>query len=299
MVLKKIITRNLQSHKEVVIDLPPTGLVVFQGDNSNGKSVIVKTTEALLTNKIAKPRKRNSLINRNASFGSITYIRSDDVVLEAHIQREAAGTYIKLSQPGEEDVVRYIADRSYRELLTRFGWHYSEETGISLNIAQAEDALLFYKTPHKQLRSLLESATNDSDADVAAESMETFLKDTRNLKESYNQQQRAYLQTLQTLEIEDVEPLEKQTKTLERCYRNLLVVYFPTIPDIHAVPKVHYVEPYRPTIPKVKFPRIVQVECKIPDITKIASELKILREHKCPTCGRGFDSDGCENPLHN
>lgn len=289
MVLKKIITRNLQSHKEVIIDLPSTGLVVFTGDNSNGKSVIVKTTEALLTNKIAKPRKRNSLINRSSSFGSITYIRSDDMILEAHIQREAAGTYIKLSKPGEEDIVRYLADRSYKELIQRFGFHYSEETGISLNLAQEEDALLFYKTPHKQIRSIIESATNDSDADTAVANLEAFLKETRALKESYNQQQRAYMQTLQTLQIEDVDPLIKASEVMERCYRNLSVVYFPTIPEIHAVPKVHYVVPYIPKIPIIKYPRIVHAECSIPDITGVARELKVLKEHRCPTCGRGFD----------
>lgn len=299
MVLKKIITRNLQSHKEVVIDLPPTGLVVFTGDNSNGKSVIGKTLEALLTNKIAKPRKRNSLINRTSSFGSITFIRSDDVILEAHIQREAAGTYIKFSKPGEDDVKRYIADRSYKELLYQFGWHYSDETGISLNIAQEEDALLFYKTPARQIRTLVDSATNDIEADIAAESFAGFLKETRGLKDGYNSQQNAYMSTLNNLVIEDVNPIIELNNKLKRCHRNLSAVYFPTIPEIKAVPKVHYVEPYVPHIPIVKYPRIVSAVCNIPDITKIAGELKVLKEHRCPTCGRGFDADDCESPVHN
>lgn len=299
MVLKQIITRNMQNHKEVVIDLPETGLVVFTGDNSNGKSVIVKSLEALLTNKIAKPRKRSSLINRSASYGTITFVRSDGTVLEAHLQREAAGTYVKLSEPGHEDVVRYIADRSYRELLYRFGWHFSEETGVSLNIAQEEDALLFYKTPHKQIRNIIDSATTDSDADIAATNLENFLSEVRKLKDEYNRQQKAYISTLQTLVIEDVDPLLQKYEVLDKCRRNLAAVYFPTIPDIKPVPKVHYVAPYIPELPKIKYPRIVSALCSIPDITKIASELRILKEHKCPTCGRGFDTDGCEDPLHN
>ncbi len=283
----------------MVIDLPETGLVVFTGDNSNGKSVIVKTLEALLTNKIAKPRKRNSLVNREASYGTIKFVRSDDVSLEAHIQREAAGTYIRYSVPGEEDVVRYIADKSYKELLLRFGWHYDEDTGISLNVGQEEDELLFYKTQPRKIRSLLESAVTDTNANTAAENMENFLGEVRKLKESYNQQQRAYMQTLSTLVIEDTEPLIAKTEKLEKCYRNLSVVYFPNIPDIKPVPVVHYIDMYTPKIPKIKFPRIVWASCDIPDITKIAAELKTLREHKCPTCGRGFDEDACENPIHN
>lgn len=288
MVLKQIITRNLQSHKEIVIDLPEKGLVVFTGDNSNGKSVIGKTLEALLTNKIAKPRKRNSLVNRNATFGSITFIRSDDAILEAHIQREAAGTYIKLTLPGQEPIQRYIADRTYRDLLHRFGWHYSEEAGISLNVAQEEDALLFYKTPPRQIRSLLESATSDSEADRVVESLEAFLQETRKLKDSYTQQQNAYIQTLATIQIEDTKPLMDKIAVMERCQKVLSSVYFPDIPEIRPVPKVHYVTLYKPQIPVVKFPRIVNVSCSIPDISQLAADIKMLQEHKCPTCGRGF-----------
>lgn len=288
MVLKQIITRNLQSHKEIVIDLPEKGLVVFTGDNSNGKSVIGKTLEALLTNKIAKPRKRNSLVNRAATFGSITCVRSDDAILEAHIQREAAGTYVKLTLPGQEPIQRYIADKSYRELLYRFGWHYSDEAGISLNIAQEEDALLFYKTPPRQIRSLLESATSDSEADRAVENLEAFLSETRKLKDNYTQQQNAYIQTLATIQIEDTAPLVEKIAIMERCQRILSTVYFPDIPEIRPVPKVHYVTLHKPNIPEIKYPRIVNVSCSIPDISQLVADIKMLQDHKCPTCGRGF-----------
>lgn len=299
MVLKQIITRNLQSHKEVVIDLPPTGLVVFTGDNSNGKSVIVKTIEALLTNKIAKPRKRNSLVNRNATYGELICLRSDDAILKAHIQREAAGTYVELTMPGQETVTRYLADRTYRELVLQFGWNYSEEVGLSLNIAQEEDALLFYKNSHRQIRSILDTATSDTDADLVAENLEAFQTNVRKLRDNYTQQLNAYMQTLSTIKTEDTQPLYEKLAVMERCHRNLSVVYFPTIPEIKAVPKVNYVAPYMPRIPRIKYPKIVSISCDIPDITKVAKELQTLKEHKCPTCGRGFDSDGCTNPLHN
>ena len=51
--LKTIRTRNIQSHKDVLIELPETGLVVFTGDNSNGKSVITKVLEDLISYSIS------------------------------------------------------------------------------------------------------------------------------------------------------------------------------------------------------------------------------------------------------
>jgi hypothetical protein len=315
MVLKQIITRNIQNHREVVIDLPPTGLIVFTGANSNGKSVIVKTTRSLLNGDLRKPRKRASLVNRNATFGEITYVRDDDMRLTCHIAREASMTYFKLEVPGEDAIVRYLADKSYSELMHTFGWHYDEQTGISLNIAEEEDALLFYKTSNKINASILETATTDSTADKVSEAFENTLKDARSFREQCIQQVRTYSSSLNELKVEPIAPLIEKSEKLSYYFRNLEGVYLPNLPEIHAVPvvhfanvympelpvikaipRVHYASIYSPSIPVIRYPKIMNISCHIPDIISVASELKALREHKCPTCGRGFDC-ACTNTI--
>lgn len=291
MVLKQIITRKLQNHDEVVIDLPPTGLIVFGGQNSNGKSVIVKTTRSILNGDIRKPRKRAALVNRNSTFGEIIYLRSDDVKLTVHIAREANLTYFKYEIPEHEPIVRYLADKSYDDLIRNFGWHYDKESGISLNIAEEEDALLFYKTSNKINGNILHTATTDNAADKVSESFDATLKETRTYRENYIQQVRTMSSALNDLKIEEVNPLIEKKEKLQYFRRNLGCIYFPTIPEIKPVPKVHFVDVYYPNIPKVKYPRVVNLFCNIPDITPVAQELKTLKEHKCPTCGRGFDCD--------
>ena len=52
MTLKRITTRYLQSHREITIELPEKGLIGFYGDNSNGKSVIVKATDDIVKNNL-------------------------------------------------------------------------------------------------------------------------------------------------------------------------------------------------------------------------------------------------------
>ena len=69
--LKRITTRNIQSHREVVIDLPRTGLVRFSGLNSNGKSVITKTTNAIVSGNLTSPKVRNTLVSKDAVAGEI------------------------------------------------------------------------------------------------------------------------------------------------------------------------------------------------------------------------------------
>lgn len=291
MYIKRIITHNIQNHAEVVVDLPEKGLVVFTGDNSNGKSVIVRTTRAILLNEITKPRKRASLVNRESMFGEITYIRGDDVVLTVHIAREASATYVKYQEPGQEPIVRALADKSYRELITRFGWHVDTDTGITLNIAEEEDSLLFYKTSYKTNAKIITTATQDTSAQVVLDNFSEIMALARKSRDVNVQKARTYNEALQSLEVYDVKLLSEYKAVLEKYYKRLSTLYIPKLPEIKAVPKVHFSDIAFPTLPTIRYPRIMNVKCSIPDITGIASELKTLKANKCPTCGRGFDCE--------
>ena len=295
--LKQIITRNIQNHAEVVIDLPPTGLIVFTGDNSNGKSVIVKAVRALVLNEIKKPRKRASLVNRKASYGEAIFIRTDDVILTMHVAREAASTWISLEVPGQDKIVRYLSDKSYTELVQTFGLQVAGESGISLNVAEADESLLFYKTPTKTNHEVLQIATVDSRAMTAATNMENTLSETRQFRDACAAQARTITPALQELHIGDVEALTERRNKLFRYYSIRSRIYIPTIPEIKAVPKVRITNVYIPTLPKIKWPKVHNIYLNVPDIIPVASELKSVREGKCPTCGRGFNCD-CSNPIH-
>ena len=291
MVLKQIITRNIQNHSEVVIDLPPTGLIVFTGNNSNGKSVIVKVTKELIEGSIKKPKKRASLINRQATFGEVVYVRDDDVTLTLHLTREAATTWVCLEKPGQEKVVRYLADKSYQDLVREFGWHYADDVGITLHIAEADESLLFYKTSNKTNGTVLHSATTDASASKAVVNMQQTLKDARAFRDDCVSKVRLLQSTTAELKIYDVEDLSSKRDTLTKYYTILSKVYIPTIPEIKAVPNVRLANVYEPKLPSIRYPRVVDVSCNIPDILEVARELDDLRNKKCPLCGRGFSCD--------
>lgn len=297
MVLKQIITRNIQSHKEVVIDLPPTGLILFTGENSNGKSVIVRATRDILQNNIKKPQCRADLVNRDASFGEITYVRSDDAILTVHITREAASTYFVLKLPEHEDVVRYLADKNYMELIRAFGWNVCEDTGVSLNIAEGDEALLFYKTPNKVNGKVLQSANTDPVAELVLEQCQETLKETRAFKDNAVAQTRIINGTLSGLQIFDMEALAEYKRKLEYYYQNLSVVYFPRIPDIPEVPNLNIHYYYKPKLPNIDLPNVYKIRCEIPDIVPMAEDLEKLKNYECPVCGRRFDC-ACESSLH-
>lgn len=291
MVLKRIMTKNIQNHREVVIDLPPAGLIVFTGDNSNGKSVIVKVTKALATNTIKKPRKRASLVNRHASFGEVTYTRDDDVQLILHLTREAATTYVSYIEPGAEPITRYLADKTYTDLVRRFGWHYSDEAGLTLNIAEQDEALLFYKTSYKTNDEILRTATADTVANKVVENLQNTLKEARTFRDNQVTTVRGIQVADSELRFYDAPVLEDLKGKLEYYHKILTTVYFPKLPVVEAVPDVRFTDVYIPVLTEIPYPRVVAISCDIPNLTELAKELETLRNHKCPTCGRSFETE--------
>lgn len=298
MILKRITTRNIQNHKEITIELPPTGLIIFTGDNSNGKSVIVKTTKALIQNDIRRPKKRASLINRNATFGEIEYVRDDDVRLVAHICREAASTYVLYQEPNSEPIVRYISDKSYTDLIQRFGWHYAENANITLNVAEAEESLLFYKTSAKNNGDIIQTATTDPAAETIIETLTNVLKESRMVKDRATDICASMREAIGSLQIYDTTSLEADKQTLMRYVQILGTVKWPVIPEIHAVPKFYLPNIPDINIPVIKLPKLYYIDCEIPDILPLAEELNSLRNHKCPTCGRSLVEDDCTDSVY-
>lgn len=288
MVLKSIKLTNVQCHKELFMEFPKGKLIRLAGANSNGKSVVVKITKDLIFGNISKPKIRASLISRSASYCEAVYTRDDDTILTAHITREASGTWVSLHEPGYDPVTRFLSDKQCQELVLHFGFHLCAERDITLNIGEADDSLLFFKTSHKANMEVLETALSDPYATHAIEALEQLSKTTKDTKDTCVNKIVATKSLLKNLPIYDIDVLRVQRARLAELYRNLSAVYFPTIPEIEPVPNVKFHELYVPRIPEIKYPRIYDIQCRLPDILPIARDIKILKENRCPTCGRGF-----------
>lgn len=293
LTLKRITMKNIQSHKECVLELPPTGLICLVGDNSNGKSVVVKVTKALVTGTITKPINRAALVNRNAYYGEVLYERTDGMKLLLHLAREASATYVTLTRPGEEPMQRYLADKSWKSFVKEFGFHCAPDSNISLNISEADAALLFFKTPYKSNYEIMAPVLYDTRANTALENLETFLKDLRIQREKSVALLQASYTVLNSLKICDVEKEEITRNKLQEYYQVLKSIYIPQIPKISAVPKVNFIDLFIPKIPKIIYPKIYDIHVpSIPDITETAREISDLKENRCPTCGRRFYDAG-------
>lgn len=288
LTLRKIILKNIQSHKELVLDLPPTGLICFVGNNSNGKSVTVKVTKAIISGKITNPKLRASLINRKAYAGDVIYERSDGVTLAVHLSREAASTYFVYTKPNEDSIQRYLSDKSWRSFISEFGFHYSDTRDISLNIGEDDDALLFFKTSSRANYEVIEPVLYDQAANTALDAFVQLVNSAKERKTHFTGMIANTNTVINSLHFYDT---DKEVKARDKLkyYQNVLShAYIPELPEIKGVPKVTTLNVYIPVLPTIKYPRILDISCDIPDIIPLAREIASLKDNKCPTCGRRF-----------
>lgn len=312
MYIKTIKVTNIQGIKSYTFEFKENGLTVFTGPNSNGKSIIVRTTRYIIDGSLSKPSRRKSVVNRDATYGEMLYIRNDGVELLVHVAKEASLTYYSYKEPGKEPVMRYIADKNYKELPIRFGFHYNADCGISLNIAEEEEALLFYKTRNKVNATLIEEARTDTGAQTGLDNIQDVYNQTRRYVSIYKEKIVANKIAINNLQFEDTVPLIDKLHRL-RVYLNYLQgihipklpeiqpvpkvevfdLYVPTLPEIVPVPDVRYVYLYHPKLPQVRYPQIVDTYCNLPEVISIVEEIQSLEKNVCPTCGRGFKDCDC------
>lgn len=288
--LKTITLLNVQSHENTVLEFPETGIIRIYGDNSNGKSVLVKGLWDVVNNGITKPKLRNSLIRRGCPYAELTYETYSGIKLFVHIHREAAQTYAELTRPGQETVRRYLADKSIPLLVQELGFHYDEKNEISVNIHRDDDPFLFTSTKHSLNCDLMDSAMSDKYAERSLDEIAKVISEIKKMKRQFEQAKAADEATLSAINLYDIdyecalrEKLAYLAYNLERCETREL-------PEIKAVPKVSFLTKM-PPMPKLRYPKVYQKMGPIPDILPIAKELQTLYDNKCPTCGRSFHGE--------
>ena len=284
--LKSAVMVNIQSHTKTILEFPRVGIVRFYGNNSNGKSVLVKVLNDVVSNAITRPSNRRSIIRRGHEYGELMMTRYDGTTLFIRIATEAAATYAELTRPDCPPVRRYLADKSIPILVKEFGWHYNSDHGVSLNIHQDVDGFLFVDTKKSVNFDLLNSVRSDQYAEASSHSFEKLLKASKKQRTDIVHALEVAQATYAALQYWDV---EKETEVKDTCQylaRNLEALDVPPMPPIHPVPKVS-IMPILREMPQLRYSKLLSpFTDKLPDIEKNMVELKEIASGVCPTCKR-------------
>lgn len=287
--IKTIHTRGIQSHNDVLIELPETGLVVFSGDNSNGKSVIRKVLEDTIAYNINKAKVRKSLISKDRNEGSLEIIKYDGSSLYVNINMEASQTWVRLIRANGEEVTRYLADKNIPELIREFGFHYNDTRDTSLNICDSDDSILFFRTSHVTNGDILISALTDMEAqtryDVLYQQYQEALANRRQFLDNLQVAQTAK----EALILYDIQEEQELHDICARAASLLSKFYWPRmkeVPEMVFLPTVNVrtlrLQGY------TALPHIPVTRMNIRDIRSVSRDLIQIEKGVCPTCQRPF-----------
>lgn len=297
--LKSIRTRNIQAHKDVLISFPETGLVVFNGENSHGKSVIRKVIEDTLFGNLRNPTVRRSLVTRRINEGTCEITKYDGSSLLININIEASRTFVRLTRADGTEHTRYLADKTIPELMEEFGFHYDSDHGISLNICDSDTDILFFKTKHSTNGSVLNTALTDTRAQGKADALRDSYREAISMRQTFTENLRVAMAAKSAIQLYDVDKEQELERNAQYMANILEHVYIPRLAEAQPIPMVMYVNVPPIRVSTFKMPLVVNVPpVRLKDVTPMWKELESLLKGVCPTCGRPlFLCQTCTNEM--
>ena len=269
--------------------MPETGLVVFSGDNSNGKSVIRKVLEDTIAYNINKAKVRKSLISKDRNEGSLEIIKYDGSSLYVNINLEASQTWVRLTRSDGESVTRYLADKNIPELVREFGFHYNDTRDISLNICDSDDSILFFRTSHATNGDILISALTDTEAQTRYDVLYDQYQEALATRRQFLDNLQVARTAKEALVLYNIEEEQELHDICAKAASLLSKFYWPRlreVPEMIFLPTINI-----PTLRLQGYavlPHIPIVRMNIRDISAVSRDLIQIEKGVCPTCQRPF-----------
>lgn len=295
--IKSITVKHLQSIRdEVKLEFPESGVVIFAGDNSGGKSIIMKVLSSAIACQYNNKQLRNAHINREHRWGELILETYKNDVLTIHLDREAKFTYYILKSEGKGEVKRYLADKHLDSLIEAFGFHYNKDRDISLNIRRILESMPFVTTSGVTNLDLLNSAAVENAAQTAEKGIGDTLKELKELKTAVSTKLESLKYEYDSLKIINIKELEKYRETLNKLKITILKLKVPLPPKYYEIYKLEVLENFR--IPLA--PNLIQINNigdisklinypRLPELESLIEVINMIKEKKCPTCGRAIE----------
>lgn len=308
-----IVLQNVQSIKYARYNLPEKGVVKICGGNSNGKSVLVKTLNAIVSLEIMNESVRRSLINDDAMEAYIVMTRNNmGLAIKLHEDRKQC--FVSLTRSNGEDITRTFRDQGIEELLWEFGWRVYCKNSICLQIYETFGPMPFVNTSSEMNGELVEAHVEDP---TAKQFLKVFKEIThplaRNTLKDMESKVAHWTAVKQNIVLYDYKAYDELHAHIEEVYHVLsnidvmeleelqipphvtfLDIMAPELSELRIPPKCSFLDIEAPKIHEFKLltfmPHIPMME----DLSKEIIELADIRNGRCPTCGKLL----CEDSHH-
>lgn len=284
----KIDLQNIQAIGNAHIVVENNTIVEFVGDNSNGKSVISKVIENLVSGDIAHEDVRRTLIKDNTEQGVVIFTYNEKqlgLILKPAVKESLIMYKPNIIDDPENAIFRAINDADGLNAIVReFGFRAYANGDICLQLHPTWGAIPFITTSGATNNSIVEDITRDKIADNFLSSFQTitfpvFKEKIARLQKEHDSA-KAVLDNMESYDwraydaiYEELSEVYQQIKDYEYCYIDDIPV-----PDLSVVPVSNI---QIPDIPIIQFYDLCS---RIPYPKSLDDYLKVL-SGVCPTCG--------------
>lgn len=285
----KIDLQNIQAIGNAHIVVENNTIVEFVGDNSNGKSVISKVIENLVSGDIAHEDVRRTLIKDNTEHGVVIFTYNEKqlgLILKPAVKESLIMYKPNMIDDPENAIFRAINDADGLNAIVReFGFRAYANGDICLQLHPTWGAIPFITTSGATNNSIVEDITRDKIADNFLSSFQTitfpvFKEKIARLQKEHDSA-KAVLDNMESYDwraydaiYEELSEVYQQIKDYEYCYIDDIPV-----PDLSVVPVSNI---QIPDIPIIQFYDLCSM---IPYPKSLDDYLKVL-SGVCPACGR-------------
>lgn len=123
---------NIQSIRRAEYNLEEKGVTQIIGENSNGKSILIKAMAFIANNLISDKDERETLINDHSDFGTIELER-EGMRLFVRVDRSRENCYYRFTSSNGSSITRTIREGGLDKLAEEFGF-VSFDGGVCLQI---------------------------------------------------------------------------------------------------------------------------------------------------------------------
>ena len=285
----KIDLQNIQAIGNAHIVVENNTIVEFVGDNSNGKSVISKVIENLVSGDIAHEDVRRTLIKDNTEQGVVIFTYNEKqlgLILKPAVKDSLIMYKPNIIDDPENAIFRAINDADGLNAIVReFGFRAYANGDICLQLHPTWGAIPFITTSGATNNSIVEDITRDKIADNFLSSFQTitfpvFKEKIARLQKEHDSA-KAVLDNMESYDwraydaiYEELSEVYQQIKDYEYCYIDDIPV-----PDLSVVPVSNIQIPDIPIIQFYDLCSRISYPKSLDDYLKVLSGV-------CPTCGR-------------
>lgn len=280
---------NVQAISEAHIQIQDNTICEFIGDNSNGKSIVSKIIEKLVSGDLKEPSIRSALIKDGAEQAAVLFT-ANNRQLGLILKRETRDCLIMLkpdmSNP-DKVIFRQLNDKAgYDAIVRQFGFRAYAQGDICLQLSPTFGAIPFVTTNGTVNAEIEKEITVDKIADEFLKTFKTItfpaFKSSLSQLKSKRENYRTMLENLESYDWRTYDSLYVRMSEVYQAIRTYKYIELEPIevPDLDIVA----LEPIQlQPIPIVEFYNLVG---ELQPIGKELDDYIKIMEGVCPTCGR-------------